>query len=211
MLQVCFERILPQNEHFVQPPPPPPGVPDDVELIAPLDAVGNLNKLWHKDDLYVFFMAKHPQESQILQWASEWSDYCAIQWHKVDDAAKSDIRVDFKEGMGSWAYIGSDSKYIPRESQTMNLGFIDKGTVLHEFGHTMGLIHEHQSPFDRGFEWNRDKVIEEMMGPPNFWNMERIEKNFFQRFKRSDFNGTEWDPKSIMHYRWGYAILCGIV
>ena len=40
----------------------------------------------------------------------------------------------------------------------MNLGFVDRGTVLHEFGHSLGLIHEHQSPFKGGFEWNRDEV-----------------------------------------------------
>lgn len=40
----------------------------------------------------------------------------------------------------------------------MNLGFVDRSTVLHEFGHSLGLIHEHQSPFKGGFEWNRDEV-----------------------------------------------------
>ena len=40
----------------------------------------------------------------------------------------------------------------------MNLGFVDRSTVLHEFGHSIGLIHEHQSPFKGGFEWNKDEV-----------------------------------------------------
>ena len=40
----------------------------------------------------------------------------------------------------------------------MNLGFVDRPTVLHEFGHSLGLIHEHQSPFKGGFEWNREEV-----------------------------------------------------
>lgn len=40
----------------------------------------------------------------------------------------------------------------------MNLGFVDRSTVLHEFGHSLGLIHEHQSPFKGGFEWNREEV-----------------------------------------------------
>lgn len=40
----------------------------------------------------------------------------------------------------------------------MNLGFVDRPTVLHEFGHSLGLIHEHQSPFPGGFEWNREEV-----------------------------------------------------
>ena len=40
----------------------------------------------------------------------------------------------------------------------MNLGFIDQSTVMHEFGHALGLIHEHQSPFKGGFEWDKDEV-----------------------------------------------------
>ena len=40
----------------------------------------------------------------------------------------------------------------------MNLGFVDRSTVLHEFGHSLGLIHEHQSPFKGGFEWNKEEV-----------------------------------------------------
>ncbi len=60
---------------------------------------------------------------------------------------------------GSWSYIGTDATRLPLESFTMNLGFIDRTTVLHEFGHALGLIHEHQSPFKGGFEWDRDEVI----------------------------------------------------
>ena len=184
----------------MKPPPPPPGVPEDVELILPLDAVGHVNKIWRKNDLSVFFMQRHPQEGEILAWAGVWSQHCAIQFHRVFDAQKSDIRIDFKNS-GSWSYIGTDSMYIPKESQTMNLGHIDRAGVLHEFGHALGLIHEHQSPFEGGFEWNRDAVIKSMMGPPNYWDLDRIENNFFKRYKRSDLDGTKYDPKSIMHYR----------
>ena len=59
---------------------------------------------------------------------------------------------------GSWSYIGTDAATIPKESFTMNLGFVDRSTILHEFGHSIGLIHEHQSPFKGGFEWNKDEV-----------------------------------------------------
>ena len=40
-----------------------------------------------------------------------------------------------------------------------------------------------------------------MMGPPNYWDLERIENNFFKRYKRPDLDGTKYDPQSIMHYR----------
>lgn len=64
-------------------------------------------------------------------------------------------------GQGSWSYLGTDATRVPKESFTMNLGFVDRPTVLHEFGHSLGLIHEHQSPFPGGFEWDRENVSEE--------------------------------------------------
>jgi len=35
----------------------------------------------------------------------------------------------------------------------MNLGFLDGGTAAHEFGHAIGLAHEHQNPAG-GIQWN---------------------------------------------------------
>lgn len=67
-------------------------------------------------------------------------------------------------GQGSWSYLGTDATRVPKESFTMNLGFVDRPTVLHEFGHTLGLIHEHQSPFPGGFEWDRENVSGTIMG-----------------------------------------------
>ena len=59
---------------------------------------------------------------------------------------------------GSWSRIGTDATKVPLMSCTMNLGFVDRATVLHEFGHALGLIHEHQSPFNDDFRWNWEKV-----------------------------------------------------
>ena len=63
----------------------------------------------------------------------------------------SDIRIGFDSSDGAWSYIGTD--------------YIDRGTILHKFGHTLGLIHEHQSPASGGFQWNREEVIKCLSGP----------------------------------------------
>jgi len=54
----------------------------------------------------------------------------------------------------------------------MNLGWIsgesdvisdeERGVILHEFGHTLGLLHEHQSPL------SGDKIILKEEGSPFF-------------------------------------------
>jgi len=68
------------------------------------------------------------------------------------------VDLFFASPGGSWSYIGTDATKLPLESFTMNLGSVDRPTVLHEFGHALGLIHEHQSPFKGGFKWNREEV-----------------------------------------------------
>ena len=201
--QVCYERILPSEQHYFERPPmddddiqPSPSDPD----LMPLHAVGFVNKIWRKKDLNIYFLQIHRQETQIMEWASEWSKYCAVQFHKIDTPVGSDIRVNFNQ-KGSWSYIGTDATQIPIESFTMNLGFVDKATVLHEFGHALGLIHEHQSPFRGGYEWDKEVVIRALSGPPNYWDRERIENNIFKRYKKRKLRGTKYDTKSIMHYR----------
>jgi hypothetical protein len=197
--QVCYERIIPQEAHYYKTRKTPTDTGDPV-CPLPLDAVSFTSKLWRKLDLKVYFLRPHPQQSEILQWAAEWSRHCAVLFYHTTQAGNSDIRVDFNEGQGSWSYLGTDASRVPRESFTMNLGSVDRSTVLHEFGHSLGLIHEHQSPFPGGFEWNRDNVIRDLSGPPNYWDMDRIENNMFRRYKRSDLDGSLYDSHSIMHY-----------
>ena len=36
----------------------------------PLYAVGFVDKLWKKKDLFVYFMTPHEQEKQIISWAN---------------------------------------------------------------------------------------------------------------------------------------------
>ena len=71
--------------------------------------------------------------------------------------------------------------------------------VLHEFGHALALIHEHQHP-EADIPWDRDTVIRELSGPPNNWDLATIELNVFQGFDRDQVRTTPYDPTSIMHY-----------
>ncbi len=71
--------------------------------------------------------------------------------------------------------------------------------VLHEFGHALGFIHEHQNPIN-AIPWNRDAVIRDLSGPPNNWSLDVIERNMFQVPRLHEVIGTPLDMNSIMMY-----------
>lgn len=132
-----------------------------------------------------------------MEWANMWSQYADIRFERVNFFFFSDIRIGFDPNDGAWSYIGTDCS---GKWKTMNLGFIDQGTVLHEFGHALGLIHEHQSPANGGFNWDKEEVINSLSGPPNNWDLDTIEHNMFAKYDKDQLLMTEYDSKSIMHY-----------
>jgi len=123
------------------------------------------------------------------------------------DAGDADIRIAFAQGDGSWSYLGTMCQQIPASEQTMNYGWLTPDSdddevhrvVAHEFGHALGLIHEHQNP-DKPISWNREAVIADLSGPPNNWDPETIENNIFKRYEPTDVTTTPTDRDSIMMY-----------
>jgi hypothetical protein len=119
------------------------------------------------------------------------------------------IRISFKYA-GAWSLIGTGCKdpSIPQDQPTMNYGWLRPDTpddeyrrvVLHEFGHAIGLIHEHQNPAG-GIEWNQVQVIADLSGAPNNWSVPVISRNMFESYAAKDTNHTDKiDPASIMMY-----------
>jgi len=68
--------------------------------------------------------------------------------------------------------------------------------VLHEFGHALGLVHEHQLPAG-GIQWNKPAVYADL--EPK-WSREKIEKNLFATIAPEEAAMTNLDPTSIMMY-----------
>jgi hypothetical protein len=71
--------------------------------------------------------------------------------------------------------------------------------VVHEFGHALGAIHEHQNP-KSGIKWNLPAVYKYFSGPPNNWSKKEIDYNIVQKYSLDQLNGTSFDIKSIMLY-----------
>lgn len=123
------------------------------------------------------------------------------------DSPDANVRISFKQGDGSWSTVGTTCKQVPKPQATMNFGWIDansseedlRSVVLHEFGHALGLIHEHQNPRS-GIKWNRDAVINDLSKPPNSWSVQEIEFNVLDAADAAEVNATAMDKDSIMMY-----------
>jgi len=82
-----------------------------------------------------------------------WEDYANVKFQETTEIDESDIRITFK---GSWfnSTVGTGAKDYPRGDSMVLAGLADKypptrehcGNILHEFGHALGLQHEHQRP-----------------------------------------------------------------
>jgi hypothetical protein len=156
--------------------------------------------------LRVRFLGGPPAITDKVQfYAKQWMDHANITLQFGNDAA-AEIRVAFVPG-GSWSYIGTDALTIPASRATMNYGWLDASTsddeysrvVLHEFGHALGCIHEHQHP-EAGIPWDRPAVYRYYMGPPNNWTKEDVDHNIFDLVPAAQTQFSAFDPTSIMCY-----------
>jgi hypothetical protein len=217
---LCIDRVLPANlqtkggdaafrENESNRPKLPPALAK--ALSHPGLAIAVLRKnLWQPGrTLKVRFLdGSAPQKQKVEALAHQWSNYANITFTFGDDK-NAEIRISFKQE-GSWSAVGTDclvEQYFPKSQPTMNFGWLEDNTddeeysrvVLHEFGHALGAIHEHQSP-DGGIQWNVPAVMRAFSGPPNNWSPDEIKSNILDKYSKTQTNFTNFDPDSIMLY-----------
>ncbi len=110
-----------------------------------------------------------------------------------------EIRVGFVAGKGSWSLVGTDCLRSEPNELTMNFGWADVATFVHEFGHVLGLIHEHQNPRGAPIEWNLP-VLYKWAAVTQGWDQQTTYSNIVMKYSLDSINGSDYDPKSIMLY-----------
>lgn len=150
------------------------------------------------DGIIPYFFTGYFTEEEIAttrEAMAEWESACGVKFIEVLPRSTA-YEIEKDEIRMSWSStIGSNNV-----SNYMSFGYYDSyayGHILHELGHCLGLIHEHQRP-------DRDLYVEIIWD--NIWP--EYEFNFDMRnnplIKEEEF---PYDYSSIMHYHSrGYSI-----
>lgn len=175
-----------------------------------LEGMAQRGKLWKPGTvLRVRFLQGVPElQARVLKAARAWLvKGVRLDIVSAERGESAQVRVAFDEKDGSWSAVGNDSLTYHPSQPTMNLGWarLDtdekdfKSVVIHEFGHALGLLHEHNHPEAR-IRWNKPAVEADLSGEPNWWDQETIESNVYEAYNRSEVITTDFDAASVMIY-----------
>jgi Astacin (Peptidase family M12A) len=189
---ICFDRLLPQDLRGPQ--------PTRMMSDGRVRAISPKSKQWlNGSTLSIRFLDGTAQQQQMVRdIAPRWTEHANLHFDFTDDP-RAKIRITFDDRDGAWSYVGTDNSGIPLHAATLNLGWQDEGVILHEFGHMIGLAHEHSSPHG-GIIWNEQAVFSDLAGPPNFWDEQTVRHNVLRKYSADQIHGTEFDADSIMLY-----------
>ena len=139
------------------------------------------------------------QKTMIKDAAADWERNGNLFFRFVE-SGEADVQISIntkKESDGGWATTGKGTA-----SRMELYNEFSYGTCLHEFGHVLGLVHEHQSPrFLELVEWayKGEELIAELRkdGIPD-WSEAKIRRSILT--PKEVGPAAKFDPDSVMTY-----------
>ncbi|RQO57734.1 hypothetical protein DBR46_09885 [Pseudomonas sp. KBW05] len=145
-----------------------------------------------------------PEQEQFTKNnVNKWAPHVNLKF-EFTQSPDADIRIAAdNNSYGSSSTVGVNAKKVPAPKPTMFIGFANglgaktSQTVAHEFGHALGLKHEHQHPY-RTLEFNAENVYEDH----DRYNQPRqqADEQILKKFDPRQVYFSQYDPSSIMHY-----------
>lgn len=192
------------TSHQPTSPPKPPHDESQHSWVAG-GPVAETAKKWPTGmTLRIRFLDGEPRLQRLVRTvATEWTQYANLKFEFVRNG-DAQLRVSFKQD-GSWSYMGTDALSIPEDEPTINFGDLNassdlvdiRRTVLHEFGHALGLDAAQRSPIST-IPWNK-KAAYQHYGKLG-WDRETVRAQVFGKLDPRQATHGPPDPHSIMYH-----------
>ncbi|MHC8298169.1 M12 family metallopeptidase [Pseudomonas sp. ZS1P83] len=175
-----------------------------VKIDSTVQSVSLHSKLWKNfSTLSVCFLDKLSNEdkNEFKKHIWKWAKLTNLNIVFVDNVtATIRIKTDTSDNMSA---IGTDARLAGADEPTMHIAEkpgskLFQAVVLHEFGHALGLHHEHLHP-EANIPWNKPKVHEHYAALG--WSRADIATNLFDSISHHALLMSDYDKTSIMHYQ----------
>jgi len=119
---------------------------------------------------------------------------------QIGRTGDSVVTIKVNPAQGPTANISGNTTGIGTKNPVVSIYTLKQGTILHEFGHAMGMFHEHQNPSPNNpIQWDKAAVYAFYVDKQH-WKKDSVDSQILNRRNKAKSLYTAWDTKSIMNY-----------
>ena len=142
--------------------------------------------------------------TKVQRYAKEWQIHANVKFDFVSKQSPAEVRISFDQEADTYVWaigtylldLTNDAIYNMHYANLKDSSSDEEiaGTVLHEFGHVLGLMHEQYHPQVR---WNKPYIYGYYKRKKG-WSKHEVDAQLFG-FQIADPIHSTYDPQSIMH------------